>query len=144
MATLKLSIDAVTSGMRLAEALTDAGGAVLIPAGIRLTPIFVNRIKKWGIKSIAVLTDDSASETAPAAPAVIASAPPPAPIPTPENEEFAGRVADWVSGRFANVGDDPLMTALRDIVVRHLAAHGNDGPLAKALNLPGDWTAPCR
>lgn len=110
--------------MRLAEPITNANGVTLMPAGMRLTPMFISRIKKWNIESLEVLVEE---EKPPAAATKPIARPILDPNMTAEQEEFARAIAADVGKRFLNVKNDPLMMELRMIAIRKLIAHGPDG-----------------
>lgn len=120
----KLNVAQIKAGMRLAEPITNSSGVTLMPAGIRLTPMFISRIKKWNIESLDVLVEEERPPASAAKPVV---------RPTldssmsAEQEEFVRSVAAEVSKRFLNVKDDPLMMELRIIAVKKLIAHGPTG-----------------
>ena len=122
--------------MRLAEPITNSSGVALMPSGIRLTPMFIARIKKWNIQSLNVIVENASGE--PAADGM----PPAARAAAPEGEEgeedgdtgfsaeqeeFARSVAREVAQRFVNVKQNPLMVQLRAVVIRRLVLHGPDG-----------------
>ena len=136
---ISLRLEEITPGMHLAEAITDAGGVTLIPAGIRLTPMFISRISKWGLTRLEIRAEDAPAKGAVPKPA--ANAAPPAPAagkPPPELEEFVRGVAGEVSGWFVNVKDNPLMARLRVAAIRGLVAHGKTGWLNLARRKAGE------
>lgn len=120
-----LSISQVSAGMRLAEPVTNANGITLMPAGIRLTPLFINRLKKWGIETLEVVAE-KARETQ-SAPAPTRSTTSRTVSLTAEQEEFARSIATEVSRWFVNVRNDELMMQLRSVVIKRLVAHGRRG-----------------
>lgn len=129
MASIKVEVGQLAPGMRLAEPVHNASGTTLMPGGIRLTPMFIVRLKKWGVTHVMI-----EAEGKPAAPA----APNPtsitrrmtAELPTgPEASQFARDIAQEVSAWFVNVKDEPLMLQLRAIAIRKLIAHGETGVL---------------
>lgn len=136
MEKVRLSVAEITPGMKLAKPIANANGTTLMPAGIRLTPMFIARIKKWNIESLDVLIDARESrdetETEPAR-----SPKPPRkgasgdeggePALTEEQLEFARGIAAEVSARFVNARDIPLMMQLRSLVIKRLVQHGPDG-----------------
>lgn len=127
MRRVKLSVAQITPGMKLAEPITNANGVTLMPAGIRLTPMFILRLKKWNIETLEVMVDDveepevaDANET-PAAPRQQKS------NMTAEQEEFARALAIEVAKWFVNVRDNPLMMNLRALAIRKLVLQGKNG-----------------
>ncbi|MDR3077990.1 MAG: hypothetical protein LBV15_04420 [Planctomycetota bacterium] len=122
---VRLRLEEITPGMRLAEALTDSSGVTLIPGGIRLTPMFISRISKWGLTHLEVRAEDVEAEGAPAK-ATGPVAQNAGKLP-PEMDEFVRAIAEDVSSRFVNVKGNPLMARLRVAAVRGLVAHGKTG-----------------
>lgn len=119
--------------MRLAQAITNSAGVTLMPADIRLTPMFILRLKKWNVETVEVYSERPRHTTrisAPAAgaPAGAASAAT-APNMTAEQEQFARAIATEVSRWFVNVRDNPLMMMLRLSAIKRLVAHGPHGLL---------------
>lgn len=126
----KLTIDQITPGMKLAEAVTNAAGVTLMPAGIRLTPMFINRLKKWNIASLSVFVDRVRTGKTDVTPVQRASAPAasaPATAAMPQPDEFARQIAREVAGWFINLRDNPLMMQLRNTAIKRLVAHGKNG-----------------
>lgn len=58
---VRLHLDKITPGMKLAEPITTPAGITLMPAGIRLTPMFLVRIKKWNVEELDVFIEKPAS-----------------------------------------------------------------------------------
>lgn len=137
MGTISIGIDAIKPGMRLAKPLLDSGGATLLPAGIRLTPIFASRIRKWGITAIEVESRETRAALSPSGRS-IASIPAAAPAPELEKNPLAEQIAREVESRFVNVADDALMMRLRDIAIRRLVAAGRKGVFAFVHGQTGD------
>ena len=110
-------------GMILVQDVMDKDGRVLIPQGVRLTPMYLSRLLKWGVANLVI------EETAPAAP------PEPNAMPMPtrqanatqEQQVFAQAVATAIQARFAMVENDPLMMQLRSVALRQLLALGPNG-----------------
>ncbi len=132
----KLPIDQVAPGMRLAEPIRNAAGVTLMPAGIRLAPMFISRLKKWNITEVTVLLD-AKPETGPTT--QLGSGPEPgtkavgrpstramAAAVGKEEDDFARDVMRDLNKRFANVQDNPLMVTLRDVAARKLISLGPD------------------
>lgn len=141
---VRLNISKISPGMKLAEPITNPAGITLMPAGIRLTPMFIARIKKWNVQELDVFVekprDTSLRTSKPAAPKpteVKPAAPqggkPPAPAVEQENtltaeeEEFARATTVEISRPFINVKNNPIMMQLRAVVIRRLVMHGRDG-----------------
>lgn len=134
--TIKLPIDQVSPGMRLAAPIKNASGVTLMPAGIRLAPMFINRLKKWNVAEVTVLAEaqpEPGPATRPAGgPEPVAggvrrpSARAVADAANKTEDEFAREVIRDLNKRFANVQDNPLMMALRDVAARKLIALGPD------------------
>ncbi len=136
----RLNIAQVAPGMKLAEPITNAAGITLMPAGIRLTPMFIIRLKKWNIVMVDVFTDSPAenrSETSVTRVKRRASGTTSATL-TAEQSEFARLVAGDVSKWFVNVRENPLMMQLRNIVIKRLVAHGKTG-MINLMRRPGGY-----
>lgn len=127
MTKVRLNINEITPGMKLAEPITNSSGVTLMPSGIRLTPMFIVRLKKWNIESLEVFVEKRR-----------ATVPVEGQRPrdtntrvgvqmTAEQEEFARSIANDVSRRFVNVRENPLMMMLRNVAIKRLIAHGPDG-----------------
>lgn len=127
---VRLGIDQITPGMKLAEPITNASGVTLMPDGIRLTPMFINRLKKWNIESLEVVVERRTGESSTTATVVRPQSTSTKVLGmTAEQEEFARSIAADVSRRFVNVRDNPLMMQLRSVAIRRLVAHGPGGML---------------
>lgn len=141
---VRLSTEQITPGMKLGEPITNANGVTLMPSGIRLTPMFIARIRKWNIDFIDVYVDkrpdgaaDPLTEDTPEQPAADDKLPP-APEEgrsarltairlSGEQQDFARSVALDISRAFVNVKDNPLMMQLRTVVIKRLVMHGPEG-----------------
>ncbi len=142
----RLSIAQVTPGMKLAEPITNAGGITLMPAGIRLTPMFIARIKKWNMDAVEVFVDkihaDAPDETAPGKTAVLAKSSVRAQkddgAVSESLEQFARAVATDVAKVFVNVRDNPLMMQLRAIAIRRLVGAGPEAAVNSLRRGPLD------
>lgn len=122
-----IDISQATSDMKLIKPVTNASGMVLMPEGIRLTPIFIDRLKKWGVQTVEVMTEKDES---PAAPVPQADARASGPTRILEADRgFAQRITGDVAKRFVLCKDYPLMMQLRTIVAKHLFQHGPKGML---------------
>lgn len=141
---VRLSVAEITPGMKLAKPITNANGSTLMPAGIRLTPMFIARIKKWNIESLDVLIDEkesqpeATSESARIKAAAARGSGDDDEELSEEQLEFARGVAAEVSARFVNVRDNPLMMQLRAVVIKRLVMHGPDG----VVNVLRQWQTP--
>ena len=148
--------------MKLAEPITNSAGITLMPAGIRLTPMFIARIKKWNIDTLEVLVDkmrtDAVEEIEPRRTTAIRPHTPTGVRDrsgagaggdgalSESQEEFARSVATDVSKIFLNVRQNPLMMQLRAIVIKRLVVKGPDsvvnslrrGPLDDIPLPPGE------
>ncbi len=122
--------------MTLAEPITNGSGVTLMPAGIRLTPMFIARIRKWNIETLDVFTEPRRSDTTVKRAAARKNAEAPAAASGQENgeqdipadrEEFARATAIEISRPFVSVKANPLMMQLRAAVIRKLIAHGKNG-----------------
>ncbi len=144
---MRLKIEEVVPGMKLAEPITNASGVTVMPTGIRLTPMFIARIRKWNIEALDVLVDKSRPDTAARRAATArkaAEAAHPRETPrdgeralTAEQEEFARATAVEISRPFVNVKTNPLMMSLRAAVIKELVAHGRRG-IVNILRHPPD------
>ncbi len=150
MEKTRLPIEQITPGMRLAEPITNAAGITLMPVGLRLTPMFIARIKKWNIETLAVTPDAARGETADDAlshrrfsgktTAVMtrdADDDSDKPLP-PSKEQFARAVTAEVSRTFVNARKNPLMMQLRAIVIRRIVQKGPDAPVNRLRRGPLD------
>jgi hypothetical protein len=114
--------------MKLAEPIINPGGVTLMPAGIRLTPMFILRLKKWNIESLEVFVSETSASSGGDTTRSRRSRTTRAQM-TVEQEEFARAVALEVHQWFANVRDNELMTELRNVAVKRLVRHGVGGML---------------
>lgn len=133
---VQLKIDQIVPGMTLAEPITNAGGVTLMPAGIRLTPMFIARIRKWNIGALDVIAEKKPDPARPSDTVVIRRAEAAqakqreAENPRPaDREDFARRTALEISRPFVAVKTNPLMMQLRAAVIKKLVAHGMNGPV---------------
>ncbi len=152
MEKIRLPLAQITPGMKLAEPITNASGITLMPAGIRLTPMFISRIKKWNIEAIDVLIEkrtDNESRPLPRVGGGTRILRPDAAnlrgktrvIPagnalTAEEEEFARTVIKEVSPPFANLRDNETMMQLRAAVIKKLIQEGRKSAVNKLRQLP--------
>lgn len=129
-----ITISQATSEMRLTKPVTNASGMVLMPEGVRLTPIFIDRLKKWGVQTLEITSDTEASDIPVAAPAVGFAA---SPVDDAGRKAFAEELARDVARRFGTVATIPIMAQLRAIVGKQLFEHGPNGMLNRMRPLPG-------
>lgn len=116
--------------MKLAEPITNSAGITLMPAGIRLTPMFILRLKKWNVEAVEVYAEKTRNTTKTGIPNPQArSAGTSTTSMTAEQERFARAIATEVSRWFVNVKDNPLMMMLRLAAIKRLIAHGPHGLL---------------
>ena len=128
--------------MKLAEPITNSSGVTLMPAGIRLTPMFIARIKKWNIEALDVIVEKKKDIVVAAAADEVAGAKPRKDTKTPETlsaaqEEFARAIVREVSAPFINVRDNEIMMLLRASVIKRLIQHGRKGIVNQLRRPPG-------
>lgn len=138
IAKVRLNINKISPGMKLAEPITNPAGITLMPAGIRLTPMFIARIKKWNVEELDVFVEKT-KDTERAVKATTRTIKPdstgadagnhPGQEKTlsVEEEKFARSTAIEVSRPFVNLRDNPVMMQLRAAVIRRLIMHGPEG-----------------
>ncbi len=124
----RLNLSQVTPGMKLAEPIANASGITLMPAGIRLTPMFIVRLQKWNIDTIEVFLDrpKEPASSAPNQPRMARSSTSPNSL-SAAHGEFAREIIEEVNVWFSNVRENPLMMVLRGIAIKRLVAHGRTG-----------------
>jgi hypothetical protein len=140
---VRLDTEKLAPGMKLGEPIIGANGVTLMPSGIRLTPMFIARIRKGNIARINVYVDkrpDDATdvEETPGhdrnesghAPAGSGGGRPrhdTAVRLSRDQQDFIRSVATEVSRVFVNVMENPLMAQLRAATIKRLVMHGPDG-----------------
>lgn len=138
MQRVTLNIAQLSPGMKLAEPITNSAGITLMPAGIRLTPMFIIRLKKWNIESVQVLIDapqdkqerqEQPEQPEPRSPTRAVRAATGSNALSAEQETFARSVAEEVARCFVNLKDNPLMMQLRNVAIKRLVLHGQNGML---------------
>lgn len=129
----KIPIDQVSPGMRLAEPIRNSSGVTLMPAGTRLAPMFIDRLKKWYVSEVTVAVEDKSGSTthlrSGSTSTSISGRYPTRTVTSmdgKETDEFSLGIIRDLNRRFANVQDNPLMVILRDIAARKLIALGPD------------------
>ena len=125
----RLNLSQVTPGMKLAEPITNAGGVTLMPAGIRLTPMFIVRLKKWDIDTIEVFLDEPKEKTHAASSQTksVKQSNTSSIALAEAQSEFAKAIVDDVNVWFSNVRENQLMMELRAVAIKRLVAHGPNG-----------------
>ncbi len=136
--------------MKLAEPITNAGGSTLMPAGVRLTPMFLARLKKWNIDSVEVFVEIIHGDPPGDSPVGADGAPRPRHTTSIRKqrsgdgatagaqEQFARSVAAEVARVFTNVRENPLMTQLGNIVIKRLVDKGPDSSITALRRGPLD------
>lgn len=128
MAKTRVNVSNLNPGMKLAENIANASGITLIPVGVRLTPMFISRLEKWGIEAVDILVEEKEAKEEVANPASLALAA--MPNASTEQREFMEAITAEVAQTFANVRDNPLMMQLRAVAIKKLVANGPNGCLA--------------
>ncbi len=158
MEKIRLPLAQITPGMKLAEPITNASGITLMPAGIRLTPMFISRIKKWNIEAVDVIIEkkietESRIIPAPGSPrpaakpgqAAVRSAPraiQSGDTLTAAEEEFARTIVKEVSPAFTNLRENEIMMQLRAAVIKKLIQEGPKSIVNRLRQLPPEPPAP--
>lgn len=128
MATMmKLALAQVTPGMKLAKAVANAQGVTLMPAGIRLTPMFIARMQKWGLTELDVMVEEAPEAVQSEAEAAMQQLAASHAEASQEKRDFMRRIATEVAQRFTSVEDSPLMQQCRTMFVKKLIDHGPTG-----------------
>ena len=116
-------------GMKLAESIANSAGITLMPVGVRLTPMFIAKLSKWGIEEVDIQVD--VEEYIPKAKSHSTNTGITALSNTSaEQREFVESVSIDIAETFANAADNPLMLQLRRIVLKKRVADGPNGLLA--------------
>ncbi len=136
--------------MKLAEPITNAGGTTLMPAGVRLTPMFLARLKKWNIDEVDVFVETLHGDAAGDSPVGADGAPRSRHTTSIRRqrsgegatagaqEQFARSVAAEVARVFTNARENPLMMHLRSIVIKRIVAQGPDSSITALRRGPLD------
>lgn len=114
----KLPISELEPGMITASPITDNRGRIIIPENIRLTPMHINRLSKWGIMFVRVKYDNKEEEK-------FNGNETKTEINLNTNEkEFMRRLAAKVVNRFKNLPETELNKELRRLAIKHLVLNG--------------------
>jgi hypothetical protein len=143
MEKIRLKVAEITPGMKLAEPIANAGGVTLMPSGIRLTPMFISRIKKWNIDTICVFLDKTkveshATSVRTSSSSTVHRRKTEDGVVPEAQEQFARAVATEVARIFVDVRDNELMMRLRALVIRRLVAKGPDSSIHSLRRGPVD------
>jgi hypothetical protein len=101
----RLRISEVLPGQKLARAITNASGVVMVQPGAELTPALIERLEALGIDSVLVAGDPEGLAAGPS---------------------VDERLRE-LDARFAGHEQDDWMMQLKDIVARQLGARRDDG-----------------
>ena len=125
----KVRVANLAPGMKLAENIANSSGITLMPEGVRLTPMFIAKLSKWGIEEVEIQVDADEARSRVGShitnPGIAAM-----PNASVEQREFVEAVSMEVAETFANVVDNPLMMQLRKIALKKRVADGPNGLLA--------------
>ena len=86
-------------GDRIAEAIYNENGRVLLPVGARLSEAVLSRLNRWGVDRVAVQGQEDTSD------------------------EEMNSLLDALEHRFAGHEEDPLMMRFKDAARSHLCRH---------------------
>lgn len=138
MQKLRVGINKLTPGMLLAENIVNEKGVTMMPQGVRLTPMFIRRLEKWGVTTVSVAVERKSEEPGKESPRAPAQPDPAeaAKDTTSEQEAFIMSVVAEVGTWFANVRDNPLMMQLRTVAIKKLIADGPEGKLYQFRQMP--------
>ncbi len=133
MAKQTILVSEVTPNMKLAEPIVNASGMTMIPRGVRLTPIFISRLVKWGIVEVEILVEDSAGQaqtsTSRRGKSTTTSTSVGGGDVGADLIKFVAKIKSEVDEVFSNMSDNPLMLALKTLVIKKLIADGPNGRL---------------
>lgn len=140
--------------MKLGKAIVNRNGLTIMPVGTRLTPMYIDRIRKWKIERLEIIKEsvheaeiahkkkatarfktnsDTLSDQETAALSAASDNANSAPTTVQPGKQpdldFVRSVASAISPAFANVKQNPLMMQLRTIVIKRLVMHGPEGLL---------------
>lgn len=114
---MRIAIDNAAEGMVLSGPVVDAKGRLILPKGETLNPAMISRLSRFGVTHVEI--------DAPAAPADAADE---GAEPKQAGVDEAALAAE-IQARFASIGDDERMVAIRDAVVRQLVRSGVARPI---------------
>lgn len=86
-------------GDRIAEAIYNENGRVLLPVGARLSEAVLSRLNGWGVDRVAVQSEEDPAD------------------------EGTNSLLDALEHRFAGHEEDPLMMRIKGAARRHLSRH---------------------
>lgn len=86
-------------GDRIAEAIYNENGRVLLPVGARLSEAVLSRLNGWGVDRVAVQREEDPAD------------------------EGTNSLLDALEHRFAGHEEDPLMMRIKGAARRHLSRH---------------------
>ncbi len=86
-------------GDRIAEAIYNENGRVLLPVGARLSEAVLSRLNGWGVDRVAVQSEEDPAD------------------------EGTNSLLDALEHRFAGHEEDPLMMRIKDAALGHLSRH---------------------
>ncbi len=124
-------------GMRLAEKITNSSGITVIPSGVRLTPLFINRLAKWGIESVEISIDETTVTEKSVALKHGTTTNIAINTKTGNSvqlQEFVRDITSEITTRFKNLANDELMMRLRSIALKKLVSDGPNGKLNRLRN----------
>lgn len=122
----EIPVSEARPGMILNQELRDREGKPLLPKGTRLTPLYINRLAKWAISSIAIVDESESGEEEDADSAL-------EPVMQGTTRigvdamAFQRAMAVELSARFAGHESNPLMTRIKVCALRKLIECGLGG-----------------
>ena len=120
MTMKKVLLKELEPGMTLGQPVNDAQGRTIMPAGARLTPMYISRLEKWGIKEVVLEVEgeeEDAAQPVSAGVAIVESA-------SDEDREAMRGIAQEAQTRFKGLEGNPLMDELKRLSVKHLVLQG--------------------
>lgn len=93
----QISVEEAQAGDIVVEPVQDENGRVLLPAGAKLSPAVLSRLKGWGVVSLSVEGDDGEGGKS--------------------AEDFLGEL----DHRFAGYEGDVLMMRIKEVARQHLS-----------------------
>lgn len=101
--TVVMSIDEIQAGAITADTVVDAGGRVLVPAGVELSEAMLSGLKRREIEELAVLVEVAESSA--------------------EADAYRSRVRSQLEHLFRQAGSEPETLALFDTVLAYRMEH---------------------